>query len=301
MIRFKAFKTQFSVPLLTLLFPLLAERLGLFGAFPAVPVALCVHELAHLAAARASGIEIREIQLTPFGGSARIANPYRAPALRMAVVALAGPAANLLLALVCASLVQWKLLAFDPARSIVQVSLFIMGFNLLPALPLDGGRVLYCILQRFLPEKKALRFCLLLGKLLSLLLCLSAILGLVRYQKLNLSFLLAAIFIWNAAHDEQNALDSARMERIVQASAEPAKPQRMQLYQVNADSPASDVLSLLRPHECAWLLLMQNKLPYALLDARSLLLWLTLHNSLPDKLSELPCFLLNAQKKAEAG
>jgi len=301
MIRFRAFQTQFTVPLLALFFPVLAERLGLSGAFPAVPIALCVHELAHLAAARALGIEIREIQLTPFGGSTRISNPYRAPVLRMSIVALAGPAANLLLALVCASLTQWQLIDLDMARSIVQVSLFIMTFNLLPALPLDGGRVLYCILQRFRSERQALRICLLLGKLLSLMLCLLAILGLIRHRRLNLSFLLAAVFIFNAAHDEQNALASARMERIVQTSAEPEKPQRMQLYQVNADAPVSDVLPLLRPHECAWLLLMQNHLPYALLDARSLLLWLTQHDSLPDKLSQLPCFLLAAQKKAEAG
>lgn len=301
MIRFRAFRTQFAVPLLTLLFPLLAEKLGLSGAFPAVPLALAMHELSHLAMARILGIEIREIQLTPFGGSAQISNPYRSPALNMAIVALAGPAANLLLALICASLAQWQLLGLDPARNIVQISLFIMGFNLLPALPLDGGRVLYCILQRFLPEKKALRICLLLGKLLSLLLCLLAILGLVHHRRLNLSFLLAAIFIWNAARDEHHAFSNARMERIVQAATDVAKPQRMQIYQVSADAAASDILPLLRPHECAWLLLMQNRLPYALMDARSLLLWLTQHNSLPDKLSELPCFLLSAQKTAGAG
>lgn len=301
MIRFRALQTNFSIPLLTLIFPLLAGRLGLSGAFPAVPIALCAHELAHLIAAKLLRIEISEIQLTPFGGSAKIANPYRLPAFRMFLVALAGPAANLLLAILCAALVHWGFIPAALAQSLVQVSLFMMAFNLLPALPLDGGRILYCILQHFIPEKKALRVCLMLGKILAALLSALAIWGFIRHRRLNLSLLLAAVFILSSTHDEQNALSSARIEKIVHASAEPAKPQRMQLYQVNADSPASEVLQLLRPHECAWLLLMQNRLPYALMDARSLLVWLTQHDSFPNKLSDLPCFLLAAQKKSDAG
>ena len=300
MIRFRAFRTNFSLPLLTLLFPFLAGKLGMNGAFPAVPIALCLHELAHLLAAKALRVEIREIQLTPFGGAARIANPYKLPALRMLIIALAGPLANLLLLIVCAALAQWQVISLEAAQTSVQINLFMMLFNLLPALPLDGGRILYCILQRPMGESRALRFCLMLGRILSILLCALSLFCLIRYQKLNLTFLLAAIFIFSSIADERDALSSAQLGKFVRAISESTGPQRMQLYQVNADLPAQDALQLLRPNECAWLLLMQEYLPYGLIDGRGLITWLAEHDAASAKLSDLPCFLLAAQQNASA-
>ena len=68
MIRFQAFGIHFSLPLLTLLAPLLGQKLGMEGELMPLAFALSIHEAAHLAAAKLTGVAIQEIRILPFGG-----------------------------------------------------------------------------------------------------------------------------------------------------------------------------------------------------------------------------------------
>jgi len=122
------------------------------------------HELSHSLVARAYGIRVRRIMLYVFGGMAQIEHePGRWVAeLWMAIV---GPITSLVIGFLCLFLgivgirhvnvdsiasVEHALAGLDPARTLLmwlgQINIILALFNLVPAFPLDGGRVLRAIL-----------------------------------------------------------------------------------------------------------------------------------------------------------
>jgi Zn-dependent protease/predicted transcriptional regulator len=113
------------------------------------------HELGHAILAVRSGLKVRSVVLLPIGGVTLMENPSQAdsnPQREMRVAAI-GPIINLLLGLVSGVLIavflpQARLferpyiISNNLVRSFVWANLFLGAFNLLPAYPLDGGRVL---------------------------------------------------------------------------------------------------------------------------------------------------------------
>lgn len=261
MIRFQALGVRFSLPLLTLLFPPLALHLGMRGSFAGVVLALSVHELAHVLAAAALGVRITEIRLMPFGGSARMENPYGLPMHRLLLVAAAGPGINLLLGVFFAALAQWRILPASAAQQHVQANLVLGFFNLLPALPLDGGRMLYALLQRPLGQERAMLLGVWLGWALAALLLAGAAVGARIRGAWNLSFILAAVFIISSGRDERMALHRARALRLSALQQEDASPLPVHFYQVSPGTALRDALALLRPREHAWFILVQEGRP----------------------------------------
>jgi len=116
---------------------------------------IVLHEVGHALAARAYGIGTRDITLYPIGGVASLERMPEKPAREVAI-ALAGPAVNLVIAgaLLVGLLAGSELLpdssVIDPlelfAERVLFANLFLCGFNLLPAFPMDGGRVLRALL-----------------------------------------------------------------------------------------------------------------------------------------------------------
>lgn len=270
MIRFQALGVRFCLPLLSLLMPLLAMKLGLRGDLGAVFVSLGTHELGHILAAKIARVEISEIRIMPFGGSARMENPYRLSPAQLVSVAAAGPAANFALMFAAAALAQWQILSLRHAASVVQACFWLMLFNLMPALPLDGGRILYALAQKRMGRERALKLGLVLGRILAALLLAGTLLLRIRSGKWNLSFVLAAVFILASEPDERKALVRSRAEMLRSAMA-PSEPRPARLYQLDGQTPASKALRLLRPKEYAWFILTEDGHPQSMLDAGSLL------------------------------
>lgn len=172
-----------------------------------------LHELGHALAARRYGIPVQDIVLLPIGGVARLSRMPEKPTEEL-VVALAGPAVNgaFILLLVPVLLLSNNLhllsgglpavdslaspnpMAFATFLFMVNVSLLL--FNLIPAFPLDGGRVLRALLGFKLPFARATGIAAMIGRGLAI------ILGL--YGLLTFNFLLAfvALFIFAAAAAE---------------------------------------------------------------------------------------------------
>jgi Zn-dependent protease len=103
-----------------------------------------LHELAHAVAARLNGIEVHGITLVFFGGftSARSDEKGAGPALLIAAV---GPGTSLAIGLLLAaahSMVGSTEPLSEALRSVAAINLFMAAFNVLPGLPLDGGRML---------------------------------------------------------------------------------------------------------------------------------------------------------------
>lgn len=125
-------------------FLLLFAFLGAAGVLAEAALLFAValaHELAHVAAARLCGLEVAEVELFPFGGVARLEGPLELDPAAEAKVALAGPLANALAAGALLALKGWEAMPCELARRLLEANLLIGGFNLIPALPLDGGRV----------------------------------------------------------------------------------------------------------------------------------------------------------------
>lgn len=113
-----------------------------------------LHELGHALAGRLYGIETRDITLYPFGGVARMAGARLAPVPEL-VVSLAGPAVNFILAGLALALAG---LEVPVARELAVLNIVLGVFNLLPAFPMDGGRVLRAVLSlRMDPVRATLR------------------------------------------------------------------------------------------------------------------------------------------------
>jgi len=111
-----------------------------------------LHELGHSLAARRYGIRVHDITLLPIGGMARMSEmPENAEG--EGVVAFAGPAVNFVLAALGLGPLAVGVLLPSPTWATVGltfavVNLMLGGFNLLPAFPMDGGRILRAILAR---------------------------------------------------------------------------------------------------------------------------------------------------------
>jgi Zn-dependent protease len=112
--------------------------LGLLGS-------VCLHELGHAMAAKQYGIDTAHITMYPFGGVAAIKGMPDDPDQEL-VIALAGPAVNF--ALVAVFGLLWSIVGGRLVVAMIAVNLMMGLFNLIPAFPMDGGRVLRALLAR---------------------------------------------------------------------------------------------------------------------------------------------------------
>lgn len=164
-----------------------------------------LHELGHALAARRYGIRTRDIVLLPIGGIARLQRMPDRPSQEV-VVALAGPAVNVvivaLLWLVLGRFPEPTEIGDDLVKSLFWVNVLMVTFNLIPAFPMDGGRVLRALLAMRLPYVRATRIAAGIGQGIALLF------GVVGFFY-NPMLMFVALFVFLAAGEEQ-ALVRAR-------------------------------------------------------------------------------------------
>jgi len=169
-------------------------------------VFLCVvlHEFGHALTARRYGIKTRDIILLPIGGVARLESLPTQP-LQELWVALAGPAVNIVIA---AGLYIWlKITAsFEPLQTmtlttgpflerIMAVNIFLVAFNMIPAFPMDGGRVLRAVLATRTEYSRATQIAASIGQGIAILF---GFIGLFY----NPLLLFIAFFVWIGAAQE---------------------------------------------------------------------------------------------------
>jgi Zn-dependent protease len=137
-----------------------------------------LHELGHAMAAKRFRIRTLDITLYPIGGVARLAAIPRKPSEELQV-ALAGPAVNLILAAIFAPWIDWSHLNDGSLETesigartflfnFVVVNLWLALFNLIPAFPMDGGRVFRALLSFRMNRAKATRIAAGVGQALAI-------------------------------------------------------------------------------------------------------------------------------------
>lgn len=110
-----------------------------------------IHEMGHVIAALLAGVTVKSVQLLPFGGVAVIEDHGRLTASREIGIALAGPLQNGLMILMAYGLQQVGYGNSEFLTYFIQANAIIALFNLVPVLPLDGGKVLQAAVSLFLP------------------------------------------------------------------------------------------------------------------------------------------------------
>lgn len=108
-------------------------------------VALIVHESCHFIASKWLGERIATIDITPFGGVMTYA-PGKSPhkGVRGCIIAAAGPLGNYGMILLLSQPFMMRWMSYEILRQAIVINLGMMLLNLLPALPLDGGRIAFC-------------------------------------------------------------------------------------------------------------------------------------------------------------
>ncbi len=163
-----------------------------------------LHELGHAAAARMFGIRTPRITLLPFGGLAEIERIPKQP-FQEIVIAVAGPLVNVLIAaglwLSIGSWPDWEAAARmeEPLPlhfQLLAVNVMLVLFNMIPAFPMDGGRVLRAFISIFRPWEEATQTAARVGQVLDV------VSGLVALSAAQPFLLLIAVFIFFAAGAE---------------------------------------------------------------------------------------------------
>jgi Zn-dependent protease/CBS domain-containing protein len=170
----------------------------------AIFACVVAHEYGHALTARRFGIKTRDITLYPIGGVARLERMPDKP-MQELWVALAGPAVNVVIA---AGLYAWLVMAHTLRpfgeltvtggpflERLLVTNLFLVGFNLIPAFPMDGGRVLRALLAMKLEYTRATGIAAGIGQGMALVLGLWGLFG-------NPMLLFIALFVWIGAAQE---------------------------------------------------------------------------------------------------
>ena len=183
----------------------------------AIFVCIVLHEYGHALTARKFGIATKDITLLPIGGVARLERMPENPNQEL-WVALAGPAVNVAIA---GLLGAYLLLTghFEPVRQIglthgafleriLFVNLFLVGFNLIPAFPMDGGRVLRALLAKKMDYARATRLAASIGQGLAF------VFGFVGLFT-NPFLVFIALFVWIGAGQEAALVETkAALEEV---------------------------------------------------------------------------------------
>jgi Zn-dependent protease/CBS domain-containing protein len=163
-----------------------------------------LHEYGHALTARRYGIKTRDITLLPIGGLARLEKMPDEPSQELRV-ALAGPAVNVVIAAalfaaltVTSSVVPLSSLSLGKGSFVEQlmvVNVFLVLFNMIPAFPMDGGRVVRALLAMRMEYTRATQVAASLGQSIAFIF---GFIGLFT----NPFLLFIAFFVWIGAHQE---------------------------------------------------------------------------------------------------
>ncbi|QCT01983.1 peptidase M50 [Paenibacillus algicola] len=206
-----------------------------------------IHELGHAAAAAAMGFKVRSIQLLPFGGVAVIEEQGRMNAYKEIVIALAGPLQNVIMIGMAKLLlyIGWGDASF--LEYLIQANLMIALFNLLPILPLDGGKLLQALISLFAPYHATLIWTSRAGCFCSLVMLAIGVQPLFTGETLQLNIMMIGLFLAYSNFEDYRNVPYRFVRFLVQRSSYAGEQSgEAQAIVADASKPLDEIVRLFR-------------------------------------------------------
>jgi len=162
-------------------------------------LSILVHEAAHAVASTCMGKPPREIEITPLGGMMRLEEDGGLSTIRLVLVLLAGPFASLGLCWLSLWLTNAGVLSAEIGRQLFMSNLLFLVGNMLPALPMDGGRVVALLLAFHFRRETVNRIMRALGTTIGFGFIILNLVFSMRYGGWNLSLSMSGCFLMYAA------------------------------------------------------------------------------------------------------
>lgn len=218
-----------------------------------------LHEFSHTLVARAHGLVVREVELYPFGGIARLDDLLEYDPAVESRVALAGPLSNFFLVglaiIVDANFNAGK----EMVLFFIRANLMVAFFNLLPSLPLDGGRVLRANLSRYFGFRQATIQAAFLGKAIAVILLVTGVIA-AYYNVINVSLILVSLFMFGAAHREQSRAVYLHVRHLARKHRELDRSGilRARYLVAEENTPLKDIIKMFNPKSYQMILVVTS-------------------------------------------
>lgn len=250
----------------------LSQTIGFLVHIAALFLCVICHEYGHALAARRFGIRTKDIILSPIGGLARLEKLPQQP-IQEFFIAITGPVVNLIIGLFFA-IVVWIFsgsLSFRPdinhltspeelLHFMVVVNLALFAFNLIPAFPMDGGRILRSLLAVRMGKDRATNVAYVLGRVIAIILIIT---GIFMHQPV---LWIIGIFIFMMAGSE---FEQVKLDKLMK-SATAAQIQLKDFHKVYTDESYASILNHVSKRQQNFLVFDRNDkivgaIPYAYL------------------------------------
>lgn len=176
-------------------------------------VALIIHELSHILVSMAQGGKIHKLRVFPIGLNAVFSEDFNKDTNTF-LINISGPLSNILISLGCFLLSTYYLPKSDNMRFFILTNVFLAVFNMLPVLPLDGGRILRDILTSQIGLFKAYKYSIRVSKGLGLFIIL---IGLVQIHNniYNFSLIFLGSYIFCFLKNEKSEVYFMNIKNLV--------------------------------------------------------------------------------------
>lgn len=185
-------KLKLSFSPLFIIFAFCVIYFGWLGEFLIYLLVMLLHELAHYVCAKILGYRLNKILFMPYGAQVGGQSNIFLPKHEI-IIALAGPVLNLVLVLLTVVVWWFFPITYAYTQEFIRANLVLGAFNLLPAFPLDGGRVLASVFGSKVSRLKVLRAMRVVGVVFTILFAVAFVCSV--FWGLNLTFIFIATFL----------------------------------------------------------------------------------------------------------
>lgn len=221
---------------------------GISSVLPPLAV-LSVHELAHILTAVALRAKIDEIELMPFGAAMRLYELWQIAPFKLILIALAGPLANLVLSGFLSLFLFFCPFLAPQITPFLYSGLLIAIVNLIPALPLDGGRFLSALLALKMKRTRAVKIGIWLGRIFGAFLIVSSVYSFIETHSLPLPPILASVYLFASGEQEKRHAEGATMRMLYLNEENEAPVRRAGLIMVQNHATILEAVNAVRPGE----------------------------------------------------
>lgn len=214
---------------------------GYSDIFSLAYITALLHEMAHVLSARLLKVSVSEVRIYPFGVNAKLSSNYIRSSEKEFIIAFAGPLMNIIL--FWCSIMFKNVLGAELSVYCADLNLAMCAINLVPSLPLDGGRMLKSIITSRYGIIRSYNFMLKLSKIIIIIL-ISVSVIFFFVSDFNFSLILISAFLLQNLCAEQQNVSIITLKEILsnRTKLSDAQEYPSKSICVSYDSPARTIL-----------------------------------------------------------